>query len=345
MKFCGCAGTCDVGELTAGGLADSVAHGQDLSSVYGRDGINSLLTTHGRGLQDEVRVRTSPSARTMKVAGGILRGMGYPDGRTFPVTTTPSTIDGIVPSYSCAYTDQLRSSIEGEKTWTDHLASQSDLFRSLNEVLGTTAQDPAWNTWIDRAFDMLMSRQCHGHALPTNSITGSQISQETADAVYAEGNWEYNYIWNDSPRADEYTRYSLAVLVNEFELLLKNIQRGSVNHKLTLFVGHDGTMVRLLKTLGQLHIPWPALGSEVQIEVYEERSRGGSSDCRSDDVKRFVRILTNGDTLVTNRTALKGTTVRTQANEAAKADWVPLEAVIRYLHSRVPDDLVSRCAA
>lgn len=131
----------------------------------------------------------------------------------------------------------------------------------------------SWNSWIDHAFDALSSRQCNGHPLPTNPTTGKAITQDIADQVYAEGNWEYNYIWNASPNADEYTKYSIALLVKELAVLMKGIQDGSNDKKLSLFVGHDGTMVRLFKTVGMPYIMWPGMGSELNFEIYKTKEK------------------------------------------------------------------------
>jgi hypothetical protein len=38
-------------------------------------------------------------------------------------------------------------------------------------------------------------------------------------------------------------------------------------HRLALYVGHDGTMVRLLAGLGVVPLRWPAFGAEVVFEV------------------------------------------------------------------------------
>ena len=39
------------------------------------------------------------------------------------------------------------------------------------------------------------------------------------------------------------------------------------SHRLALYVGHDGTLVRLLAGLGVVPLRWPAFGAEVVIEV------------------------------------------------------------------------------
>jgi len=38
-------------------------------------------------------------------------------------------------------------------------------------------------------------------------------------------------------------------------------------HRLALYVGHDGSLVRLLAGLGGVPLRWPSFGSEVVFEV------------------------------------------------------------------------------
>lgn len=105
------AGNCDAGQLTAGGLQDSFAHGRDLWSIYGGRGKNPIKDIGLRPTGLNTLLRTSPEERTFQVAGGLLHGMGFPREEAFESIAMPSTIDGIVPSYSCSYTDELRNKI------------------------------------------------------------------------------------------------------------------------------------------------------------------------------------------------------------------------------------------
>ena len=263
-------GTCDKGMLTAGGLKDSIKHGRDFIGVYGPHGVNPLLK---RGVNEkDVLFRTSNADRTYQVSGGLLAGMGY--DREFPVYTQPATIDSLVPNYSCQYANNLRSQYQKLPAWTDHIASKKDLFSSLNEVVGT-ADSSDWNSWIDHHFDALASRQCHSHPLPRNTTNGKEITQDLANQAYAEGNWEYDYIWNSAEGADDYVKYGFGVFVKELAENLKAFRDGKELFKLKYYVGHDGTMVRLFKSLAQKgQIKWPALGSEGKFGFIELRYSG-----------------------------------------------------------------------
>jgi hypothetical protein len=90
-------------------------------------------------------------------------------------------------------------------------------------------------------------------------------------------------------------------------------------------------MVRLLKTLAQSGtIRWPALGSEVVVEVW-----------RTKDAQHFVRMLACGQEMVTLASGL----LREDQTSPSVADWTPLGRVVEYLYGRVPDDLVERCTS
>ena len=317
-------GTCDQGMLTADGLRDSIQHGRDFWSVYGPFGKNPLLR---RGINEkDVYFRTSNSDRTYQVSGGLIAGMdGHTSPGNFPVHTQPSNMDDTVPNYSCNYANGFRSYEQALPAWTDHLNSKSQLFASLNNVVGTAGQS-GWNSWIDHHFDAMASRQCHGHALPTNPTTGQSISQDTANQAYNEGHWEYDYIWNSGAGADDYVKYGFGVFMQELGRNLNRFVSGEDKYKLKYYVGHDGTMVRLYKSLGLAgSFKWPAMGSEVVIEVYQHKK------------DYYVRILKDG------------TTMKTVVREdlASDADgnvaWTPLNKVVAYLESRVPKDLYSKC--
>jgi 2-phosphoxylose phosphatase len=99
-----------------------------------------------------------------------------------------------------------------------------------------------------------------------------------------------SYIWNSADNAKEYVqlmfgmlfqfcirRHSIlekkkkkGVFFSELLQNFKSFQSGTFSHKLTIYVGHDGSMIRLASGLGfgrNGALRWPALGSEVVLEV------------------------------------------------------------------------------
>ncbi|KAI0312899.1 hypothetical protein OF83DRAFT_1143783 [Amylostereum chailletii] len=93
---------------------------------------------------------------------------------------------------------------------------------------------------------------------------------------------------------------------------------GSEGYKARLYVGHDGSLVRLAKGLGlgaDAPLRWPALGSEVMMEVWKTGEGQG---------EMYVRVMH------------EGTAVPALA-------WVPLDAFIERLHAQVPAGIFEAC--
>ncbi|EIW56337.1 phosphoglycerate mutase-like protein [Trametes versicolor FP-101664 SS1] len=303
-------GTCDEGQLTKGGLEDAIRHGQDFWSVYHHE-LGFLTSVN----EQDIFIRTSTETRTFQVAGGVLVGMDPSMAtKTFPVTTQPSPIDSIPPNYPCPKADAIRAAFQAVPAWTDHLAANTALKTRLDATLGTAGLD-AWASWYDHFFDTFSSRTCNGHPLPCNS-TGACVSDADAAKVFAIGDFEYNYIWNAAENATAYSQLDFGVFMLELAQNFKLFRSGGDPHKLRFYVGHDGTMIRLaaLLGIGKLGpLRWPALGSEIVMEVWED-----------DKKAQFVRLLHEG----------------TPADALA---WTPLDAFIEALEHQVPSDLLVEC--
>ncbi|KAI0673249.1 phosphoglycerate mutase-like protein [Trametes maxima] len=307
-------GTCDEGQLTEEGLQDAIRHGQDFWSVYHHE-LGFLTSVDER----DIFVRTSTETRTFQVASGLLVGMDPGmSSRTFPVTTQPSPIDSIPPSYACPKADAVRAAFQSVPAWTDHLHANTGLKARLDATLGTAGLD-AWASWYDHFFDTFSSRTCHGHSLPCNS-TGACIAEADAAKVFATGDFEYklraSYIWNAAENATAYSQLTFGVFMLELAQNFKKLRSGGEAYKLRFYVGHDGTMIRLASLLGlgkSAPLRWPALGSEILIEVWEVPGE-----------ERFVRLIHEG-------TPVPG------------FEWVPLNTFIQQLDTQVPSNIFARC--
>ncbi len=102
----------------------------------------------------------------------------------------------------------------------------------------------------------------------------------------------------------------------ELAMNFKLFQSGRETFKLRFYVGHDGSMIRLASGLGfgkVAPLRWPALGSEVVMEVWK-MSKG----------EHFVRVLHDG------------TPVQT-------LEWVGIDEFVALLQSNVPDNLFEQC--
>ncbi|KAF9233181.1 phosphoglycerate mutase-like protein [Melanogaster broomeanus] len=279
-------GTCDAGQLTRGGLEDAIKHGQDFWSVYhGKLGFLEHVNT------EDIYIRTSTETRTHQVAGAILYGMDPSTiKQQWPVYTQPGNIDSLVPNYGCPNAAAIRAAYQSVPAWTDHLAQHQDLQNRLDATLGTVGLS-AWSSWYDHFFDTFTSRTCHGHPLPCNS--------PDANTVFALGDWEYNYIWNAAQNASIYTSLTFGVFFTELSQNFKRFQSGRETHKLRFYNG------------GRLR--WPAMGSEIIMEVWHDKEGG-----------EFVRVMHEG-------------------TPVPSLEWVPLGDFIDLLDGVIPDDIYDAC--
>ncbi|KAH9957830.1 histidine phosphatase superfamily [Russula dissimulans] len=295
-------GSCDAGQLTPGGLLDASRHGKDLWELY-HDRLGLLCAVDPA----EIWVRTSTEDRTMQVAGAMLAAMD-PNvaGQPWTVYTQPASIDSLVPAYPCPAANAVRDAYQAVPAWTDHLQANAALKARLDAVFGTAGLD-AWSSWYDHFFDALTARTCHGHPLPCNNATGACVSKDDAASVYAIGDFEYNYIFNEAQNSSTYNSLTIGVLASELADGL-----AAPTHPLALHVGHDSTLVRLLAVLGAVPLRWPSFGSEVVFEVWE------------DQAAPFIRVFHEG-------TVLSG------------MEWVQLDEFIQKLRALVPAELYKQC--
>ncbi|KAF8484365.1 phosphoglycerate mutase-like protein [Gautieria morchelliformis] len=298
-------GSCDLGQLTAGGLQDSVAHGKDFASVY----IDKLKFLQNINAKD-IWVRTTTEDRTYQVAGGMLYGMDNSvDNQPFKVHNEPASIDSLVPSYPCPNADNIRNQYQSVPAWFDHLNQNADLKARLDATVGTAGLS-AWSVWYDHFFDTFTSRTCAGHELPCNS-TGECVAPEDAVKVFAIGDFEYNYIWKAAQNASTYNSLTFGVMFQELAQIFISLKAGNEIFKLRLYVGHDGSMVRLASGLGiQGPLRWPALGSEFVWKTH--------------DKSLFVRVMHEG-------------------TPSIGLEWMSLDSFISLLQSNVPDNIFEQC--
>jgi len=167
----------------------------------------------------------------------------------------------------------------------------------------------------DHYFDTFSTRECHGHSLPCNS-TGACVTPEDAQRVYSIGDWEYNYIWNMAENATMYNQLTFGVMFDELAQNFKSFQSGDEPYKLRLYVGHDGSMIRLASGLGfgkDAPLRWPAMGSEIILEVW----------C-TETMEHFVRVIREG-------------------TPAPQLQWVALNDFIEILEQQVANDIYQTC--
>ncbi|KAF2681311.1 histidine acid phosphatase-like protein [Lentithecium fluviatile CBS 122367] len=306
-------GTCQFPQITCGGLDDSWQHGKDLYGVY-----HDLLSFLPEEIGDRVSYRVTNNVITSQVAGMLVNGM-YSTTTDVPLQIQTSSIDSLEPAYSCFGASALYSSYGVGSTaanWTEHLKLAKPLFTSLDAISGVPADSTDWHKSFDHYYDNLSARQCHAKPLPCNTNDASRcVTQDQTDTVYRLGQYEYSFIYRDSPKSLQAAVGSYGVFLAE---LAQNI-RDSVSRKSRIIyrhnVAHDGSISRLLSILQVDVMVWVGMGSEVVFEIYYRRG--------SDNSKRYIRILWGGQVLQSSNPSL------------GKVDMLELDVFLAYIDGLV----------
>ncbi|KAF8504883.1 phosphoglycerate mutase-like protein [Russula emetica] len=262
------AGSCEEGQLTAGGFSNSELHGKDLWELY-HSHLGFLRSVN----PDEINVRTTYVDRTKNVASGVLAGMDPSTaGRPWPVHAQPHLIDSLGPSYKCPRADYLAGEGLAAPVWQEVWKNNSALHERIDSVLGTTSYVFSFYQ------DIVTARVCNDHPLPCNAA-GDCISEEDAAQIFELANLEANYLWNAAEYATEYNQLTFGVMFSE---LADALQKPT--HRLALYVAHDTSIVRIAAGLGIVPLRWPRLGSEFVFEIW--RDKNGD---------QFVRVFYDGE--------------------------------------------------
>lgn len=279
-------GTCQFPQITREGLDDSWQHGKDLFGVY-----HDLLGFLPDDIGDKVTYRVTNNVITSQVAGMLIEGMYAPENPT-PLLIQPTGVDSLEPQYSCPAASSLYSSYGVGSTapaWTAHLTAARSLYSSLDSISGVPSDSTDWHKSFDHYYDSLSARQCHAKPLPCSISNPSKcVSQEQANTVYRLGQYEYSFIYRDSPQSLQAAVGSYGVFLAE---LAQNI-RDSVAEKSPVIyrhnVAHDGSISRLLSILQIDVMVWVGMGSEVVFEMYKREGYGD---------KKYIRILWGGQVM------------------------------------------------
>ena len=336
----GFSGDCEFPQITRGGLDDSWQHGKDLYGVY-HDLLHLIPDDDARS--EAVSYRVTNNVITSQVAGMVINGM-LGTTMSYPVRIQPPTIDSLEPAYNCPSASTLFNSYgvnSNNPAWITHLNDAAALYNQLDAVSGIATNNTGWHMSFDHYFDSLSARLCHDKALPCNVDNATLcITQDEADAVFRLGEYEYSFIYRDSPQSLNASVASYGVFVAELAMHLRAAQAGTSKVVYQHNVAHDGSLSRLLSILQIDVMVWPGMGSEVVFELYKKTmapSRGGRQGRWSDmnphsldyghmdDSQWFVRVLWSGKVL------------RSSSPVLGVADMIPLDRLLAYF-----DGLVGR---
>ncbi|KAI0264145.1 phosphoglycerate mutase-like protein [Gloeopeniophorella convolvens] len=298
-------GTCEEGQLTAGGFNDAREHGKDFWGLY-HDHLDFLHAVE----PTEINVRTTYIDRTKQVASAMLAGMEpLTAERDWASHSQPQRIDSLVPNYKCPRADALQAAAQAAPKWQAILKKNEALKARLDAVLGTKDSKAVWPNSFMFYQDVLTSRVCNDHPLPCNTA-GDCVSEEDAAQIFELGNIEFDYLWHTANNATESNQLTFGAMFSELADGLE-----SPRHRLMLYVAHDLSVVRLASGLEIFPIHWPKLGSEIVIEIWKDKHD-----------ERFVRVLYDGAVV-------------------RHLGWTPLERFLQHLRRQVPKDLFEKCTA
>ncbi|KAH6603258.1 histidine phosphatase superfamily [Trichoderma cornu-damae] len=305
--------TCFFPQLTTGGFLDGVQHGRDLWALYGE-----RLGLIPDSPDDKVWLRSSSSPLTQQSAGGVLRGLWPHYAGSAPLRQQPGP-DTVNNGYPCNARGSILSSIQSTDEWSEHLSATAELRQSLGDILGATSG--SWQNTFDHFSDNFQARLCNGYRLPCSFADPSAcVSQQQAEEVFRAGDWEWNHYWRNNPLATRYIQVTeglfLGEIVGRLQAVLAEKQQYVYAHT---FI-HDGDIGPVLGALGINQLRWPAMGSNVAIEVWETAV--------GENKTHYARVLYSGHTLRTIH---------------GDMDWVPLSRLIDILRVYVPKDVVALC--
>jgi hypothetical protein len=273
-------------------------------------------------MSDKVTYRVTNNQITSQVAGMLVNGM-YAPSKTTPLKIQPTNVDSLEPQYSCLKASSLFNSYgvsSSASNWTAHLTASKPLFASLDSISGVASDSTDWHKSFDHYYDNLSARQCHAKPLPCNiNNTASCVTQTQADTVYRLGQYEYSFIYRDSPQSLQASVASYGVWLAE---LAQNIRDASSSKSPVIYrhnVAHDGSVSRLLSILQVEQMVWVGMGSEVVFEIYTKKKNDG---------KKYLRILWGG------------TVLRSSNPSLGRVDMLDVEMFLAYV-----DGLVGRRAS
>lgn len=248
-------------------------------------------------LSDKVSYRVTNNQITSQVAGMVVSGMYAPNSNV-PLHIQPTNVDSLEPQYPCPKASSLYSSYGVSSTaanWTAHLTASKTLFESLDAISGIASDSTDWHKSFDHYYDNLSARQCHAKPLPCNiNDTNACVTQAQADTVYRLGQYEYSFIYRDSPQSLQAAIGSYGVWLAELASNIRGTAAGTSDVIYRHNVAHDGSVSRLLSILQIEQMVWVGMGSEVVFEIYS----------RKESEKKYIRILWGGQILRSSNPSL-----------------------------------------
>ncbi|KAL7795110.1 histidine phosphatase superfamily [Trichoderma ceciliae] len=305
--------TCFFPQLTTGGFLDGVQHGKDLWALYGEK-----LGLIPNSPNDQIWLRSSSASLTQQSAGGVLRGLWPHYPGSVPLHQQAG-LDTVNNGYPCNARGSILSAIQSTAEWNEHLSVTAYLRQSLGDIIGATSS--AWQDTFDHFSDNFQARLCNGYELPCSFTDSSKcVSQPQAEEVFRASDWEWQHYWRNNSLVIKYIQATEGLFIGEIVGRLRAVLDGKQKYVYAHTFIHDGDIGPVLGALGINQLRWPAMGSNIAIEVWETPV-GQKKDYHA-------RVLYSGHTL---------------RSIYGDLNWIPLNQLIDILQVYVPKDIVALC--
>lgn len=241
----------------------------------------------------QISYRVTNNVITSQVASMLIKGMwNATPPTTTPLNIQPSAIDSLEPTYPCPAASRLYASYATGSTspaWTAHLHAAKPLMAALDAISDIPSNATPWHISLDHYYDNLSARQCHAKPLPCRTADPKRcITQAQADTVYRLGQYEYSFIYRDSPLSLRAAKATFGVWLAELASHIRAAVAGSDTIIYRHNVAHDGSVARLLSLLQVDHMVWVGMGGEVVFEIYRHKEHTNM---------HYIRILWGGRVL------------------------------------------------
>jgi acid phosphatase len=277
------AGNCETGQLTNKGWTQE----QDTGAMYRRVYVESGFLpssfdpsiTYMRSDQDD---RCVQSLQTM-LEGFFPSSASSPQLDIFDINTLDKYYDNISPNSNvCPILKQYYNEAFLTPEWITHNDKFTlPLFAKLTKALGYPVTSIST---FNQIHDCLCVHVCNEQPIP------SGVTPALYNAVMAEFEYQYHTIYNyPTPVANAQAGIGFFLdEIKDYMLAIVNNSTSFPQYKLTLWSGHDTTLVPLLVAFNQWNGVWAQYASQMQFEIYRSRSQGTYS----------IRVAYDGKNLI-----------------------------------------------
>ncbi|KAF9081198.1 hypothetical protein BGX29_004691, partial [Mortierella sp. GBA35] len=162
-------------------------------------------------------------------------------------------------------------------------------------MLGAT--NSAWQKSFDHFSDNFQARLCNGYALPCSFTNHSNcVTVEQAEEVFRAGDWEWQFYWRRSPQVIQYIQAVGGLFIGEIVGRLQAVLDGKQEYVYAHTFLHDNDLGPILGAFGIDIMRWPAMGSNIAIEIWETTAE---QPHKAPTTTYYARVLYSGHPIKT----------------------------------------------